>query len=189
LPFSLVYFLWLTAVNVYPAAWSFFAPAQFGWDSKMVGISLTLVGVSMVAFQSMVIGRFVKRFGEYKTAIFGMLSGISGALVYALLTNGTIALFFTLFNGFAGMAMPSINAMMSQRTPPGQQGELQGLNGSLSALALLIAQLCYNNVLAFSTREGSPIQFAGAPFVLSAGAGLTALLALLFVARRKPDHG
>jgi MFS transporter, DHA1 family, tetracycline resistance protein len=189
LPFSLAYFLWLTAVNVYPSAWAFFAPAQFGWDSKMVGISLALVGVSMVAFQALVIGRAVKRFGEYKTAIIGMLSGILGALVYAFLTNGMIALFFTLLNGLAGMAMPSINAMMSKRAPANQQGELQGLNGSLSALALLIAQLGYNNALAYFTRDNAPLHFAGAPFVISAGAGLIALATLLVIARRKPADG
>ena len=42
----------------------------------MVGISLTLVGVSMFVFQSSVIGRAVKRFGERKTAIIGMSFGM-----------------------------------------------------------------------------------------------------------------
>jgi MFS transporter, DHA1 family, tetracycline resistance protein len=75
LPIAFIYFIWLCATNVYPASWSFFAPAQYGWDSKMVGISLTIVGVSIALFQTFVIGNAVKRFGERKTAIIG-ISGL-----------------------------------------------------------------------------------------------------------------
>jgi MFS transporter, DHA1 family, tetracycline resistance protein len=185
LPIALVYFLWVSAINVYPASWSFFAPAQFGWDSKMVGFSLTMVGISMVVFQSFVIGRFVKRFGERRTAIIGMTMGVLGSLINAFLTNGAIALVLTAINGFSGMAMPSINALMSQRTPPNQQGELQGLNGSLSALALLLAQLSYNNVLAFFTDDNAPVHFSGAPFIVAATMGLCALSCLLIVTRKQ----
>jgi MFS transporter, DHA1 family, tetracycline resistance protein len=86
------------------------------------------------------------------------------------------------------MAMPAINAMMSMRIPPDQQGELQGLNGSLSALAFLTAQLLFNNALAYFTRPDAPVQFAGAPFLIAAAIALVALIALLNLARRPtPD--
>jgi MFS transporter, DHA1 family, tetracycline resistance protein len=57
LPVAFVYFIWVCSINIYPASWAFFARAQFGWDSKMTGVSLTLVGVSMVVFQTFIIGR------------------------------------------------------------------------------------------------------------------------------------
>jgi MFS transporter, DHA1 family, tetracycline resistance protein len=186
LPIAAIYFLWVTATNVYPASWSFFAPAQYGWDSKMVGISLTVVGISIALFQSFVIGRAVKKFGERVTAVIGICAGMTMFMVYAMLTNGAVAIVLTLFNGLSGMAMPAINAMMSMRTPPDQQGELQGLNGSLSALAFLVAQLVYNNVLAVFTRNDAPVHFPGAPFVIAAGIALVALLSLVMLARRKP---
>jgi MFS transporter, DHA1 family, tetracycline resistance protein len=187
LPIALIYFLWISATNIYPASWSFFAPAQFGWDSKMVGISLTLVGLVMVVFQSFVIGRFVKRFGERRTAFIGMASGIVGFTITAFLTNGTIALIFTCINGFSGMAMPALNAMMSKRTPPDQQGELQGLNGSLSALAFLAAQLVYNNVLSAFTADNAPVYFPGAPFLIAAGIAVVTSTSLFLLAKRDPQ--
>lgn len=186
LPIAAIYFLWVTATNVYPASWSFFAPAQYGWDSKMVGISLTIVGISIALFQTFVIGRAVKKFGEHMTAMIGIVAGGSLFLVYAFIANGTVALILIVFNGLSGMAMPAINAMMSMRTPPDQQGELQGLNGSLSALAFLSAQLVYNNVLAFFTRNDAPVHFPGAPFVIAAGIALVALISLVMLARRQP---
>jgi MFS transporter, DHA1 family, tetracycline resistance protein len=187
LPIALIYFIWVCAINIYPATWAFFAPAQFGWDSKMVGISLTLVGVSMFVFQSSVIGRVVKRFGERKTAIIGMTFGLVSFSITAFLTNGTIALLLNVLNGFSGMAIPAVNAMMSQRTPANQQGELQGLNGSMSALAFLLAQLFYNNVLSFFTSERAPVYFPGAPFLIAAGLAGVTLTSLFFLARRDPQ--
>lgn len=187
LPIALIYFLWVCAINIYPATWSFFAPAQFGWDSKMVGISLTLVGVSMLLFQSLVIGRVVKRFGERNTAIIGMTFGFASFTITAFLTNGTIALLLNVLNGFSGMAMPAINAMMSQRTPQNQQGELQGLNGSMSALAILMAQLVYNNMLSTFTGKSAPIHFPGAPFLIAASLTILTLTLLIPLSRRDPD--
>lgn len=187
LPIALIYFLWVCAINIYPATWSFFAPAQFGWDSKMVGISLTLVGVSMLLFQSLVIGRVVKRFGERNTAIIGMTFGFASFTITAFLTNGTIALLLNVLNGFSGMAMPAINAMMSQRTPQNQQGELQGLNGSMSALAILMAQLVYNNMLSTFTGKSAPIHFPGAPFLIAASLTILTLTLLILLSRRDPD--
>jgi MFS transporter, DHA1 family, tetracycline resistance protein len=184
LPIAFIYFVWVCAINVYPASWSFFAPAQFGWNAKMVGVSLTLVGVSMVTFQTFVIGRAVKRFGERGTAMIGMTFGITSFLITTFLTNGTIALMLNVLNGFSGMAMPAVNAMMSMRTPPDQQGELQGLTGSMSALAFLLAQLVYNNILATFTAKDAPVYFPGAPFVISASLGAFALVTLFLLPRR-----
>jgi MFS transporter, DHA1 family, tetracycline resistance protein len=171
LPIAAVYFLWLSAVNVYPACWSFFARAQFGWNG-------TMVGVSMVFFQAFVIGKAVARFGERKTAIFGMCYGLLNYFLIAFIGSGTVVLALVIFNGFSGMAMPALNAMMSRRTPTDQQGELQGMNGSLSALSFLFAQLVYNNSLSFFTANTAPIQFAGAPFIIAAMVTLCALCVL-----------
>ena len=179
LPIAAVYFLWLSAVNVYPACWSFFARAQFGWNGTMVGISLTLVGISMVIFQAFVIGKAVTRFGERKTAIFGMCYGLCNYVLMAFLGSGSLVLALVIFNGFSGMAMPALNAMMSRRTPTDQQGELQGMNGSLSALSFLFAQLVYNNALSYFTANTAPVQFAGAPFMIAAFVTLFALIMLI----------
>ncbi len=184
LPVAFIYFVWVCSINIYPAAWAFFAPAQFGWDAQMVGVSLTLVGVSMVVFQTFIIGKTVKRFGERMTAMMGMGFGITTYVVVAFLTSGTFALILNFINGFAGMAMPAVNAMMSMRTPPDQQGELQGLTGSMSALAFLLAQLVYNNALATFTASDAPVHFPGAPFIIAATMGTLALTALFLLPRR-----
>lgn len=77
--------------------------------------------------------------------------------------------------------MPSLNAMMSRRTPADSQGELQGFNGSLAALAALIAPLIYNTTLFYYTNPANAVFFPGAPFILSASIAFIALISLLRV--------
>ena len=178
---SLVYMLWLVSANVYPVSWAYFAPAQYGWDSRMVGVSLTFVGLSMALAQLFLIGRMVKAIGERSTAIIGILFGIAGMLTFGFVNNSVVALMLCMGVGIQGMAMPSINALMSRRTPNDMQGELQGFNGSLAALSALIAPLIYNTTLFYYTSEQAPVRFAGAPFAVSAGLGFVALFALILV--------
>ncbi len=183
LPIALIYFLWVGAINIYPASWSFFGPAQFGWDHKMVGLSLTMSGISMAAVQFFLIGKVVKRFGERRTAIFGMMFGVCAFLFFAFLKNGTIALFACLLSGVHGVAMPAVNALMSRMTPANQQGELQGMTGSISALSFLLAQLVYNNVLSFFTSPAAPFQFPGAAFVVAAILAMITATSLFFIVK------
>ena len=184
IPIALIYFLWSIAGNVYPASWSFFAPIQYGWDSRMVGISLGIVGISMAVFQAFVIRPAINRFGERKTAFIGMASGIVGYLCVAFIPYGGIILALLLVNGFAGLGPPSLNAMMSQRTPPSQQGELQGLIGSMAALALMLAQFTFNYALAAFTEADAAVRFPGAPYLIAACVGGTAMLALFLLPTR-----
>lgn len=149
----------------------------------MVGLSLTLVGISMVIFQAVILGKVVTRFGERRTAQMALAYGIFAFLLNALITNGWVVLAFTLTNGFQGMGMPAINAMMSRRMPPDQQGELQGFNGSLAALSIMFAQIVYNNVLSYFTSNATSIHFPGAPFMIAAGIAFIALLALSVLPR------
>lgn len=186
---AVIYFLWMLSSSVYPASWSFFAPAQYGWDSKMVGLSLTCVGLSMALVQIFLIGRFVTAVGERKTAIFGICAAVIICLVYVFVDDGWVALSLCLVVGLQGMVMPSINAMMSRRTPSNMQGELQGFNGSMAALAAMIAPLLYNGSLSYFTSDAAPFRFVGAPFAISAVAGLIPLILLMIIKPSQKDKG
>ena len=180
---AVVYLLWVTSTNIYPVSWAYFAPAQYGWDSTMVGISLTCVGLSMALVQALLIGKVVTRFGERKTAMIGLCFATSVMVFYAFNKNGAITIAICFVVGIQGMVMPSINALMSRRTPDNMQGELQGFNGSLAALAALIAPLIYNTSLSFFTSPDAPFEFTGMPFILSSLLGAAAMLVLV---RLKP---
>lgn len=183
LPLVAAYFIWLCATNIYPAAWTFFSRAAFGWDSKMIGLSLTIVGVSMAVTQIFVIKRLITRFGETTTAMIGIGASMAIFLLIASGVPGIVVMAMTILMGIQGVVMPSVNALMSKRVSPSNQGELQGFNGSLAALSLLIAQLCYNTLLSYFTSTTASTYFPGAPFLLAAVFGLISLSILYYLRR------
>ena len=186
LPIAFVYFLWSFATQIYPASWSFFAQAQYGWGTGMVGLSLTVVGISTAFCQAIIIGRAVKRFGERQTAQMGMVIGLIGFITLAITANGAVGIALCFIMGLQGVAMPAMNAIMSRRIPADQQGELQGFNGSMAAMAFLLAQLIFNFTLAYFTSDAAPFRFAGAPFVIAAVFAAIALVAITFLPKSVP---
>ncbi len=176
---SFIYLAWVTATNIYAVSWAYFTQIKYQWSTTMIGISLSLVGISMALVQSLLIGRVVARFGERITAILGIAFSMAAMLIYAFSSSPELALILCLFVGLQGMVIPSLNAMMSRRTPPDSQGELQGFNGSLAAIAALIAPLIYNTSLSCFTADTSAIFFPGAPFILSTGIAFIAIICLL----------
>ncbi len=180
---SMVYFVWVICANIYPMTWGYFAPIQYHWDTRMVGLSLALVGVSMALVQFFILGRFINRFGERHTAMFGMFFGGSIMLFFSFNTSSTLSLIACVIMGLQSIVMPSVNAMMSRRIPADEQGELQGFNASLAALAALAAPLLYNNSLSYFTGANTPLFFPGAPFII---ATLLVIVAIAALASSKP---
>lgn len=186
-----IYFIWVTSTNVFPIIWAYFSAIKYSWDSGTVGLSLSIVGISMALVQVFLLSRVVDRFGERITGIIGLYAAIAGMLFFAFVDNPIYALIGCLFVGFQGMVMPCINAMMSQRTPAQAQGELQGFNGSLAALAALAAPLVYNTSLSYFTTPENSIYFPGAPFIVSSMLAAIALVSLFLLrpaANKRAEH-
>jgi len=185
---AFIYLIWVTSTNVYPVTWPYFVQIQYEWSTRMVGISLALVGISMALIQALVIGRVVSRVGERSTAMIGLSFAIIGMMFYAFNTSGALAMGLCLFVGIQGMVMPSINAMMSRRTPKDSQGELQGFNGSLAALAALLAPLVYNTSLSYFTSPETDLFFPGIPFLISGLVAVCALIGLTLISPINNDQ-
>ncbi len=84
---------------------------------------------------------------------------------------------------FGAIVMPSTNGLMSRRIAAEAQGELQGFNGSITALGSIVAPLVLNPVLAYFTSDAAPFRFAGAAFVVAAVVA-TAAFAMLALQER-----
>ncbi len=177
----LVMFVYAVTFNVWPAVWSFYGQAAFGWDAWWIGISLAVFGVAMAVSQATMVAPMIRAFGEGRTALIGMFGEIGTYLFYALVTSGFWALVLTPLTAVGSVAMPALQAMMSQATPEDQQGELQGINTSLNALAMILSPLVMTWIFGVFTAPGAPVRMPGAPFLLS-GILMVAAVAI-FVAR------
>ena len=178
----IVLLLYQLATNVYPAIWAYFTQARFDWDTRMIGISLAVFGISMAIVQGGIIRIALARLGEVRTVVVGFGFSLLAFPVLAFITNGPIALALTPIAAVAAMAVPALQAIMSRQTTDDAQGELQGIFTSVNALAMILSPLLMTGVFAAATRPGGPVFLPGAPFL--AALLLTVAALGLFLSRR-----
>ena len=156
------------AMNVYPAIWAFFGKARFGWDTKMIGYSLGVYGVSYALGQAFLVGPLIKRFGEHRAALYGMWVDVVTLTALGFVTSGALALLLTPITALGGVVTPALQALLSRQTPDNAQGELQGVLASLNAAAMITAPLVMTATFAQFTAPDAPVFAPGAPFLLAA---------------------
>lgn len=168
--------LWISAVNIYPTLWSWFAAAQYGWGPGLIGLSLVFNGLSMALYQAFVIGPVTKKLGPNRSIQLGLAAAMIGFTFYVFNPFPLLVFPIALLLGIQGIIQPSMIALMSGAVSDDRQGELLGFNSSLAALAAIIAPLVYNPALAYFSGSDAPIHLPGAPFAIAAGFALLAFL-------------
>jgi DHA1 family tetracycline resistance protein-like MFS transporter len=151
-----------------PSAFVLYAGYRYNWDATMVGITLAIVGACSMVVQALLIGPFVKRFGERRSALLGFAFGAAGFAVYALAPTGYLSWLGIPLQAMWGLSTPSIQALMSRLVSPSEQGQLQGANNSVSSIAQLLGPSIFTLTLAWSVGGAVPIALSGAPFLLAA---------------------
>ncbi len=183
---ALVFFLFSVGQNVYPSVWAYFTTEQFGFDSRMIGISLAIFGLCMALTQGGLIRIVIPRFGEWNTARVAL-----GLNAVVLIITGFISSTLLLFMLMPVMALgviasPALQGMMSKATVAENQGELQGVLASVQGLAMIISPLLMTSLFRTFTSETTPLYLPGAPFIAAATLCATALVILVF-SRAKPQ--
>ena len=179
-----VYFLYQVAFFVYPAIWAYFGQARFGWNAGMIGLSLGLFGIMMALVQGGLIRLILARLGERGTVIYGLVFDLFAFGALAFVTSGTIALILTPLAALGAVITPALQGIMSKAVGDKRQGELQGALTSVGAVAMIVAPLLMTSVFAQFTRSEADLYFPGAPFLMSLGLILIALLVFLAPRRR-----
>jgi DHA1 family tetracycline resistance protein-like MFS transporter len=162
-----MFFIYEFAFVVYPVIWSYFTTARFGWDSRMIGVSLASFGISMALVQGFLIKPIMRYLGEVKTVYYGFAFNFMAFLALFLVRDGTLALILTPLTALGAVVVPAIQGIMSRTAQANQQGELQGVISSARALAMILSPLAMTQIFAAFTQEGSAFFNPGAPFALS----------------------
>lgn len=164
----LIFFLYQIAFFVYPAIWSYFTQERFGWSPRMIGLSLASFGISMAIVQGFLIRLILPKLGEYRTLLLGLFINLMAFVATALIPVGWVILILTPLTAFGALAGPALQGIMSRTAADNQQGELQGLLGSVGSLSLILSPLIMTQTFSlFSDDFG--LYAPGAPFLLSAG--------------------
>lgn len=180
LALALALFVWQVAHQALQGTWAFYTIYRFGWTEAAVGLSLAAVGLAAAIVQGGVTGVVIPRLGERRTVVLGMCAGIAAYLIYGLTTVGWGMYVGIVVGALAGLAYPSLTAMMSQQVEENAQGELQGALSSLASLATIIGPPVMTQLFAAFTGAGAPVQLPGVAFLL---ASVLAAVALAMVLR------
>jgi DHA1 family tetracycline resistance protein-like MFS transporter len=144
----------LMAATCLPTTLVLYTDFRFGWSTAMVGIYLTFAGIGHLIIQSLIVKRFVRRFGERATAVTGYSGVAIGFFIFATAPSG---LFFPMgmpFYALAGLVSPAVQSQLTQRVAASEQGRLQGTIAGVQSLAALIAPLMFTQIFAYAVGAG-----------------------------------
>jgi DHA1 family tetracycline resistance protein-like MFS transporter len=165
---------------VLPAVFVLYAAFRYGWDEKAVGLALAAVGISSAAVQGLLVGPLVRRFGERRVMIAGLLAGTAGFLMYAWAPTGVWFIAAIPVVALWGLVGPASQGIMTRAVGASAQGELQGAMGSLAGIATVIGPSLFAAVFAWSIRDTASWQFPGSAYAL---AGLLLAVAAVIAER------
>lgn len=169
-----VAFLYHLAHVVLPAVAVLYTSYRYGWDGKTMGLTLAAVGVASGVVQAGLIRPVIAAIGERATLLVGLLCGTAGFAIYGVAT--TSAGFWAGIPVMAlwGLAGAASMGIMSRLVSGSEQGQLQGANSSLMAVAGLIGPLLFSYVFARAIADPAAPHLPGAPFLLASAMLLAA---------------
>lgn len=179
-----VNFLLYFAHHVFSAVFVLYAGYRYGWSAWQVGVLLALVGVLDMPVQGMLVGPVVKRFGDRKVMVFGLFGGALGIAWMGLASNGWLFTLAMLPNALWGLAMPTLQSLMTRRVSESEQGQLQGANSSVGSIAGVLSPLFFGAVYAATVGPAARVHAPGAAFLIAALVLLAAAILGWRVARR-----
>ena len=166
--FLLVFLLYSISTAVYAAIWPYFTAERFSWSPGMIGLSLTVYGVCFAFIQGILVQPTINLIGRYNTVLLGFGTEIVAMVLIAIITNGWFLIALTPLASLGVIGQPALTALMSDQVDERNQGSLQGVISSLTALSMIITPLSMTWILAQFSNQSSEIYFPGAPFIASA---------------------
>lgn len=172
----IAYFFIYLGAHAVNSNWSFFTIEKFGWNEKMIGLSLSVVGVLVAFVQGWLIRVVNPKLGNEKSVYIGFLLYAAGMFLFAFATETWMMFAFMVPYCLGGIGGPALQSIISGNVPPNQQGELQGALTSLVSITSIFGPMVMTGIFAYFTGTKSPIHFSGAAFILG---GILMLLAAI----------
>ncbi|NQW28746.1 MAG: TCR/Tet family MFS transporter [Flammeovirgaceae bacterium] len=163
---SITLFYIYIAHHATQSTWAYFTIERFQWDEAQVGYSFGYVGLMIVLVQGVIIRHAVRILGQVKAIYVGLSFNMLGMLLIAFSTEGWMIYVVMFPYAMGGLAGPTMQALMSTKVNPDEQGELQGGLTSLMSITSIIGPPLMTTIFAYFTSDDAPFYFPGSPFIL-----------------------
>ena len=178
-------FILYVASHAVQSNWSYFTIYKFGWNEKMVGISLGVVGLLVGLVQGGLIRYTSPRLGNKKSIVIGMALYCVGMFLFATASQSWMMFVFLIPYCLGGISGPALQSVISEQVPATEQGEIQGTLTSIMSASSIIGPPMMSTIFYFFTHKSAPFQFAGAPFILG---GILILISLVIAYKALKKH-
>src|SRR5262249_50718380 len=105
--------LFYLAQQSLPSVFVLYCDYRYAWNERQVGLSLALVGVCTSIVSGAMVGPWVKKFGERRTLIAGLLFGITAFIAFGLAPRGSWMLASIPFISLWGLGGPPAQSLMT----------------------------------------------------------------------------
>jgi MFS transporter, DHA1 family, tetracycline resistance protein len=158
-------FIYLAGHSV-QSNWNYFTKHVFQWSDRMIGNSLSVVGLLVAVVQAGLTRVIVPKLGNERSIYVGLLLYAFGMFLFAFASQGWMMFAFLVPYCLGGIGNPALQASISSNVPANEQGELQGILTGLMSLTSIFGPLLMNNLFYYFTTNKAPVIFPGAPFFL-----------------------
>jgi MFS transporter, DHA1 family, tetracycline resistance protein len=165
------------------SVWAIYTEYRYAWNSRDVGVSLGVVGVCAALVSGVLVGPYVKKFGERMSVASGLLYGTIGFICFGLAARGWVILATIPFIALWGVAAPAVQSLMAKHVDHSSQGKLQGGINSLRALTGMAGPIIYTQVFTAAISPTAKFHLPGAPYLVAAILLGSSLLLALYVTR------
>lgn len=167
------------AQSMLHSTWTLYTDYRYGWTPFDIGISLVCIGAVSVVMQGFLMRVFIRRIGEKKVVLCGLLTGALAYLGFGLVTQGSW-LYAIIFLNFMFVAVPpTLNGMVSENINANDQGISLGAISSLNSLIGVIAPLIGTPLLVHTVHQDPQSMLSGLVYFICAGLLLIAFFIAL----------
>jgi DHA1 family tetracycline resistance protein-like MFS transporter len=156
----LAYALFILAANGVNSTASIFYIAKFAADPAQVGSIMTVAGIALGFVQFLLVGRFVKRFGDKRVLMVSLLGqAVSYLGVFLVPSLWLVFLVNMLATAFSGFIFPTINTLCINYVEHREVGLLLGVITAIGSLMNIFGPL-YGGLVFDYVMPGAPFWMA-----------------------------
>src|SRR3984957_19307429 len=161
-----------------------YADYRYHWTDRTVGFSLAVVGIFTAIYGALLVKPVVAKLGERGAMTLGL---IGGAIGYSMIGSSRTGLFLWIGIPFLNMmtfAWPAAQSLLSRKTSPSEQGQLQGAINSLRGIAGLLGPPLFPSLFSNPIGADAILHLPRAPCYIAAAMLLISLVLAQKAARR-----
>jgi DHA1 family tetracycline resistance protein-like MFS transporter len=182
--------LFTLAFTAMESIFALFTQHTFGWGASENGYVFTFVGVIVIIMQGGLVGQLVKRWGEQKVLLAGLVMLAAGLFVLAFSAQlSWLLMGLGILSVGDGAVTPTISTLLSFASTAQTQGETLGFSQGMAGLGRSIAPVIATSTFALG-GPATPFIGGGILMVLAVALAFTSVSSIHKPAARKlvPDE-